>query len=241
MEFGHTDCGCISLSIPVDNDGNFRSLLRYWANGGDQALQDHIENSSRNAMHTSPRIQNEIIDCFGQLIQKKIVKRVKKSCFYTVLADETTDISQVEQFSLCVRYIDDHEEPYTVREDFLLFVPVYDVTGEVIERRIAACGLDLAHIRGQGLLHERSIQRCSSTLKKKCPKAIYIHCVSHCLNLSLMDSFKVQSVCNAMSVISKTYTLFRVSAKRTKALEEKIKELEPSCSSSRIKTRCETR
>ncbi|KAJ8886222.1 hypothetical protein PR048_012431 [Dryococelus australis] len=110
---GHADCGPISLSIPVDNDGNFRSLLRYRANGGGQALQDHIENSSRNAMYTSPRIQKEIIDCFGQLIQKKIVERV-------------------EQFSLCVRYIYDYEEHYTVREDVLSFVPVYDVTGEAL-------------------------------------------------------------------------------------------------------------
>ncbi|KAJ8883135.1 hypothetical protein PR048_014975 [Dryococelus australis] len=41
-DLGHADCGCISVSIPVDNDGNFRSLLRYRANGGDQELQDHI-------------------------------------------------------------------------------------------------------------------------------------------------------------------------------------------------------
>ncbi|KAJ8876829.1 hypothetical protein PR048_021276 [Dryococelus australis] len=150
----HADSGHISLSIPVDNDANFRSLLRYRANEEDQALQDHIENSSHNVMYTSPRIQKEIIDCFGQLVQKKIAERVKKSCFYTVLGDETSDISQVEQFSLCVRYVDDYEEPYIVKDDFLSFVPVYDVTGEalaeVIERSIAACGFNLAHIRGQG-------------------------------------------------------------------------------------------
>ncbi|KAJ8883061.1 hypothetical protein PR048_014900 [Dryococelus australis] len=35
---GHTDFGRISLSMPVDNDGNFRSLLRYLTNGKDQAL-----------------------------------------------------------------------------------------------------------------------------------------------------------------------------------------------------------
>ncbi|KAJ8891514.1 hypothetical protein PR048_004042 [Dryococelus australis] len=151
---GHTDSGLIFLSIAVDSDGNFRSFLRYRANGGDKSLQDHIENSSLNVLYTSPRIQNEVIDFFGKLIQKKIVERVKKISFYTVTADETTVISQAEQFSSCVRYIDDYEELYNVREDFLSFVPVYDVTGEdlaeVIEISISACSLDLAHIKGQG-------------------------------------------------------------------------------------------
>ncbi|KAJ8870354.1 hypothetical protein PR048_029375 [Dryococelus australis] len=202
----HTDCGHISLSIPVDIDGNFRSFLRYRANGGGQALQDHIKNSSPNAMYTSPQIQNEI-DCFGQLIQKKTVERVKKSLFYTVLADEITDISQ----------------------DFLSFDPVYDVTGEalaeVIERSLAACGLDLAHIRGQGYDGASSMRgqfrSVQALLRKKYPKVIYTHCVI----LSLADLLKVQ----------------RRKRKANKVLEEKIKQLEPSCSDSSIKALCETR
>ncbi|GBN64972.1 hypothetical protein AVEN_179152-1 [Araneus ventricosus] len=40
---------------------------------------------------------------FGHLIQSQIVRNVRKSIFYSVLADETIDISQIEQFSLCVR------------------------------------------------------------------------------------------------------------------------------------------
>ncbi|GBO10412.1 hypothetical protein AVEN_238836-1 [Araneus ventricosus] len=42
-------------------------------------------------------------------------------------ADETTDICQIEQFSLCVQYGED--QSYKIREDFLTFFPVCDVTG----------------------------------------------------------------------------------------------------------------
>ena len=49
-------------------------------------------------------IQNEIIQSFSQLIQRKIVKEVNKNKFFSALADETTDISQAEQFSLCIRH-----------------------------------------------------------------------------------------------------------------------------------------
>ena len=50
-------------------------------------------------------------------------------CF-SVLADETTDISGVKQLSLGVRYLD--AVAGQVRDDFLQFVPIYDVTGKAL-------------------------------------------------------------------------------------------------------------
>ncbi|GBM52532.1 hypothetical protein AVEN_230563-1 [Araneus ventricosus] len=109
-------------------------------------------NSGGRSMYTSYFIQNEIINTFGHLIQSQIVRNVRKSIFYSVLADETTDISQIEQFSLCVRYVEDHS--YKIREDFLTFVPVYDVTGACLANTVLETlpilGLDLKKMRGQG-------------------------------------------------------------------------------------------
>ncbi|GBN63283.1 repressor of the inhibitor of the protein kinase, partial [Araneus ventricosus] len=100
---GHHDGGRIGLEEPEKNDGNFRSLPRYRANSGDNDLKDQLMNCGGRSMYTSPFIQNEIINMFGHLIQSQIVRNVRKSIFYSVLADEATDISQIEQFSLCVR------------------------------------------------------------------------------------------------------------------------------------------
>ncbi|GBM46498.1 repressor of the inhibitor of the protein kinase [Araneus ventricosus] len=61
-------------------------------------------NSGGRSMCTSSFIQNELINTFGHLIQSQIVRNVRKSIFYSALADETTDIIQIEQFSLCVRH-----------------------------------------------------------------------------------------------------------------------------------------
>lgn len=46
------------------------------------------------------------------------------------IADETIDVSDIEQFSVCVRYVDENEGEYVTREDFLCFVPVEIVTWE---------------------------------------------------------------------------------------------------------------
>lgn len=47
-------------------------------------------------MYTSSVVQNELITTFSYIIQLKVVSKAKKSMFYSVLTDETTDISQVE-------------------------------------------------------------------------------------------------------------------------------------------------
>ncbi|GBN96721.1 hypothetical protein AVEN_167796-1 [Araneus ventricosus] len=104
---GNRDGGRIGLEEPEKNDGNFRSVLRYRANSGDNDLKDQLKNSGGRSMYTGSFIQNEIINTFGHLIQSQIVRNVRKSIFYSVLADEISDISQIEQFSLCVRYVED--------------------------------------------------------------------------------------------------------------------------------------
>lgn len=145
-------------------------------------------------MYTSPRIQNALIDAFSNLIQKKIIEDVKESQYFTILADETSDISQTEQFSLCLMYTT-HSKPYCIREDFLEFVPVLDITGKGLSNRF---GLDLANLRGQGYDGASSMRGqfrgVQALLKKKYRKAIYTHCLSFSLNLCLSDAFKAQHI-----------------------------------------------
>lgn len=112
---GHRDAGSITTTTPLENDGNF--------------LKDHLEKSQR-MQYTSPQIQREIIEICGTLITEKIVSKINNAKGFTILADETTDVAGIEQFSLCARYVDDSDSSNIVlREDFLRFVPVHDTTG----------------------------------------------------------------------------------------------------------------
>lgn len=81
----------------------------------------------------------------------RIVERVNRSGIFSVLADETADISGIKQFSLCVRYIDQVDGRYAVREDFLKFVPVSDFCeaslATVLLQSSNDVGLDLKRMR----------------------------------------------------------------------------------------------
>lgn len=109
----------------ISNMGNFRSILLYRCKG-DEYLTNILKSEGRNK-YITPQIQNEIISSCGNLILQTIVKKVNNSQCFSVLADETTDISVTEQLALCVRYIDENN---IVNESFLKFIEVHSLTGK---------------------------------------------------------------------------------------------------------------
>lgn len=121
---GHNErSGSLVLSDSVQFEGNFTAILRFGLSIAEQdELSSIREKCAKNATYTSPDIQNEILTIWGTLIFKKITDEVRKSKYFAILADETTDVSKVEQFSLCIRYADD--EKREIVERFLEFVPL---------------------------------------------------------------------------------------------------------------------
>ena len=61
---------------------------------------------ARNATYTSSVIQNQIIDVLSDQVRQKIIRKVHQVKLFSVIADEVTDISNKEQLSLVVRYVD---------------------------------------------------------------------------------------------------------------------------------------
>lgn len=80
-------------SISLNYLGVFHDLIRLRIESGDNELENHIEKGKRNAMYTSPHIQNEIIDICGGIIKENIIDDAKRAVAYSMLADETCDIS----------------------------------------------------------------------------------------------------------------------------------------------------
>jgi len=73
---------------------------------------------------------------------------------FSVLADETQDISRYKQLDLCIRYVDDSSDKIFIKEDVLEFVHVKYVTTPALATTIMQCimsfGLDLDILVGQG-------------------------------------------------------------------------------------------
>ena len=100
--WGHRDD---STALDASNMGNFIELVRFRAENDDM-LRTYLETSPRNALYTSKTIQNEMIDVIGSAIEDQIIDEIQAAKFFTILADEVTNCSNLEQISIVIRFVD---------------------------------------------------------------------------------------------------------------------------------------
>ena len=243
---GHRDFGKISVdTIQTSNEGNFRELLRYRARG-DLKLKTFLEGPGERNKYISPTSQNAIIDCCNTVILNKIVAKINKAKCFTVLADETADISGIEQVSLCAKYVDVDEK--VVREDFLQFVPTNDLTGKglatLIIENLKAFGIELKYLRGQGYdgaaAMSGQFNGVRSHISQLYPMATYVHCTAHTLNLAVSKSCTIQPIRNCLGTIGKIRDFF-VYPKRKNILSQAIEEFNGTINAKTLKRNCATR
>lgn len=152
-----------------------------------------------------------------------LVDDVKKAYAYSILADESADISGKEQLSIGVRFFDDQK--MIVREEFLGFVELNAMDAKSISIAIDTfirvdCGLDPNKCVGQGY------DGCSTMagkdggvqkiLRETYKKALYFHCASHRLNLVVNDLNAVVEIRNTISTVKDIINFFRESVVRRK-------------------------
>lgn len=244
---GHSDSGPLSIQEPVENDGNFRAILRYglkMASFGNSDLQLIRERCNRNAQYLSPKIQNEIICTCNKLILERIVKKINLSKGFCVLADETADIGGIEQFSICARYIYNDE----IQEDFLNFVPLQNTSGETLANTLLeslkSFGIDLQYLRGQGYDGAAAMSGrfngVQAIVKKQYKTAVYVHCSAHVLNLAICSACEIPSIRNAMGIIEAVYN-FMNTPKRQCVLQNEVKSKITDSKKEKLQKLCATR
>ncbi|XP_057310648.1 zinc finger MYM-type protein 1-like [Hydractinia symbiolongicarpus] len=181
-EVGEFSCGRV---------GNFVELLNFRVQGGDTILAEHLKNSPKNATYISKTTQNELISCCGEFILDKLVSEIKNNVFYSILADEASDSSHKEQMSLVLRFVDDS---FNIREEFIQFIHCDEgLSGKDLQSVLCKClehlKLDIKDCRGQAYDGAGAVAGYKNGLSARIlslnRKAIYVHCNSHRLNLSV--------------------------------------------------------
>ena len=213
-----------NLSDPENgNPGNFLAILQTISHY-DEDLKNHLANPKfKNAKYTFPEIQNQLIDVIGKgIIRDKIVCEIKKAKYFSVMADEVTSFNQTVM-PLVVRFVD---ETNTVREDFLSFIYLERITGKHIADAILSClkdlDLDIDFLRGQsydGAANmSGAVSGAQALVRKEAPRALYVHCCAHALNLVISRSCSIVSVRNMVDKIKEVCLFFLNSPKREKTL-----------------------
>ena len=69
----------------------------------------------------SPKIPNEMIEVLALGVLREISANIQIASIYTILADESADVSNKEQVVVCIRWVDDE---LCVHEEFIGIKPV---------------------------------------------------------------------------------------------------------------------
>ena len=60
--------------------------------------------SQKNATYLGHGTQNEMLDCLAEMVRNSIINEVAQSEAFSIMVDETKDISKKEQMSFVIRY-----------------------------------------------------------------------------------------------------------------------------------------
>ncbi len=117
----------------------------------------------------------------------------------------------------------------SVDSDFIIYedvIGMYAVTSqtaehitEVIFDILLRCNLEIKYCRGQGYDGASSmsghLSGVSARIQNICPKAFYIHCTAHSLDLALQDlTRKSSSISAALNMTKETVNFIKESPKR---------------------------
>jgi hypothetical protein len=150
--------------------------------------------------------------------------------------------------SLVLRFIDSE---FNIREQFFRFIHCSEgLAGKDLAAVILRClseelCLDIQDCRGQGYDGAGAvaghINGLAARIKRLNNKAIYTHCYSHRLNLSILGSCSVQCVKNALEQVKEVANFFNSSDTRQLMLESNISSYCSDSLKKRLKSACKTR
>jgi len=183
------------------NMGNFKELQKWLGEMFEDVRKVTGQNAPKNCQMTAHSIQTDIINCCAKETSKLIIEDLRDD-YFSILADESSDVYQKEQLALCIRYVD---KKGRVTERFLGIVHVQDTTSSTLKDAIVSLlmehKLTLSKCRGQGYDGASNMKGEINGLKTKImdesPSAYYIHCFAHQLQLTLVAVAKQNDDCVA--------------------------------------------
>lgn len=240
--------------IYKENNGKFLALIEMVAKF-DTVMQEHVRRIQSREIHDhylGPQIQNELIEIIAKNIRQEIIHRIKKNKYFAVLLDCTPDLSHKEQMSLIIRTVEScQEETVFISEYFIGFQHINtSKTGENLannlKSQIESLGLDLNNCRGQCYDNAANMvgknKGVKSHILKEYPRAFFLPCSAHSLNLLLSDmAVVVPSAMTFFGTIQRIYTLFSASVERWAILLKHLQQDGTSTDGLTVKSISETR
>ena len=212
----------LALRGDGENESNLMQLLRF------QCVDcPDLSNwlSKKTNKFVSHDIQNEILKLMALTVLRKVCAKIRDNKWYSIMADECTDLSNKEQFTLCIRSVDENLEE---REDFIGLYEMAAINSKsllaAIKDMLVRINLSLSECCGQcfdGASNMTGSRTGVATqITREESQALFLHCFTHSLNLAVSDTMKNSTVCQAaLEIAFEVSKLVNYSPKREAAFD----------------------
>ena len=206
----------------VAHSTKFEKLVDVVVRCGIQQLKQYLETAPRNATYTSRVAVVEFIESLGTWVEESILKRLQKAAMYSLMADECTDIANVEELSVFCRW----EEGGVPVECFLEIIPLKKADAETIYSTLIEClkkkNLQVGRIVGLGFDGAATFSGRRTGVQARIKKhTLFVHCHCHLLQLACVQSAnKTPGIAHVYRTLTTLWKHFHNSPKQAECLKE---------------------
>ena len=209
----------------IPHTTNFEELIDLVVSCGAEDLKSFNESAGKNATYLSKIAVVEFIDAIGLWAEESLLKRLCQAPFYSIMADECTDVSVIEELSIYCRWV----EKGVPVEHFLEIVPLKKADALSIYTSIIGCltikTIPLGKLIGMGFDGAAAFSGkhsgVQSYLKKNAPHALFVHCHCHLLQLACVQAANgTTGIKHVYTTLITLWKFFQRSPKRCEILKE---------------------
>ena len=199
---------------------DYPELIKRFLN--EEIITDSNVHVEKRYLHQD--FQNELLNIMAQHVSRNLLCNISESRVFSIMCGEFTEISNKEQQSFCIGWVD---KQLQVHEDFIGFYELTaiknDTVVSVIKDILIRLQLSLSNCRGEtydgasNMLGRKS--GAATQISNIQPKALVNHCYGHSLSFTVKDVTSNYKILNdVVSNVEKIAILVKSSPKREKIL-----------------------
>ena len=174
----------------IPHTTTFEGLITLQIENDDIKLRNHRDNSPRNATYESYATVLDLLSSISKVLERALLS--SSSVYFSLMADESTDVSSKEELSICARW----EQGGKTVEHFLGIMTAKETTAQAISTYLCdfleSKSINMTKMRGIGFDGANTMSGKRSGVQKRLrlhsPSAVYVHCRCHQLQLATLNA-----------------------------------------------------
>ena len=85
---------------------NLGDLVDLVVSCGGEDLKQFVDKAGKNAHYTSTDSVVDFVEALGSWVDESLLARLQSACYFSLLADECTDVTTIEELSVVGRWVE---------------------------------------------------------------------------------------------------------------------------------------